>query len=63
MPVERRWQRPRQELTALHCRRDKDELRERIQAFAAQLNDEPRAVRHRLRPKTRLDPQEEKLRV
>jgi transposase len=63
MPVERLWQWLRQELTALHCHRDEEELRERIQAFEAQLNDEPGAVHHRLRPKTHLDLQEEKLRV
>ena len=63
MPVERLWHWLRQERTALHCHRDEDELRERIGSFQAQLNDDPRSVHARLRPKTRLDPLEEKLRV
>ncbi len=63
MPVERLWQWLRQQLTALHCHRDEDELRDRICGFQAQLNDEPTSVHGRLRPKTRLDPEEEKLRV
>ena len=53
----------RQQRTALHCHRDEDELRERIGSFDAQLNDDPGSVHARLRPKTRLDPREEKLRV
>lgn len=63
MPVERLWQWLRQERTALHCHRDEDELRERIASFQSQLNDDPNAVHRRLRPKTCLDPTEEKLRV
>ena len=63
MPIERLWQWLRQQLTALHCHRDEDELRDRICGFQAQLNDEPTSVHGRLRPKTRLDPEEEKLRV
>ena len=63
MPVERLWHWLRQQLTALHCHRDEDELRDRICGFQAQLNDEPSSVHGRLRPKTRLDPEEEKLRV
>jgi len=41
MAVERRWQWLRQQLTALHCHRDEDKLRDRIYGFQAQLNDEP----------------------
>lgn len=63
MPVERLWQWLRQQLTALHCHRDQEELRNRVAGFQAQLNDEPSAVHRRLRPKTRLAPEEEKLRV
>ena len=63
MPVERLWHWLRQQLTALHCHRDEQELRDRVAGFEAQVNDDPRAVHCRLRPKTRLDPEEEKLRV
>lgn len=63
MPVERLWQWLRQQVTALHCHRDEDERRERLASFEALLNDEPAQVHARLRPKTRLDLQEEKLRV
>ena len=63
MPVERLWHWLRQERTALHCHRDEDELRDRIASFQTQLNDEPSTVHGRLRPKTRLYPHEEKLRV
>lgn len=63
MPVERLWQWLRQQVTALHCHRDEDELRERLASFEAQLNDEPAQVHARLRPKTHLNPEEEKLRV
>lgn len=44
MPEERLWQWLRPDQTALHCHRDEDEFRELIQAFEAQLNDEPRGA-------------------
>jgi hypothetical protein len=50
---------PGADRAALH----QDKLRERIRSFEVQLNDDPAAVQQRLRPKTRLEPQEEKLRV
>ena len=63
MPVERLWHWVRQELTALHCHRDEEELTERLAGFQASVNQDPHAVHARLRPKTHLDPEEEKLRV
>ena len=63
MPVERLWQWLRQQVTALHCHRVEDDLRERLASFEAQLNDEPAQVHAWHRPKTRLDLEEEKLRV
>ena len=62
MPVERLWSWLRQELTYLHCHVDLEQLTERIEGLQSQLNDEPATVHRRLRPKTRLDPEEEKLR-
>jgi len=63
MPVERLWHWLRQELSALHCRRDEDYLHARVDGFQAQLNDDPGPVHRRLHPKTDLDLMEEKLRV
>lgn len=62
MPVERLWSWLRQELTYLHCHVDIEQLTDRIASLQAQLNDEPATVHKRLRPKTNLDPEEEKLR-
>ena len=63
MPVERLWHWLRQELTALHCHRDEEELTERLASFQASVNEDPHGVHARLRPKTHLDPEEEQLRV
>lgn len=56
MPVERLLQWLRQQLTALHCHRDEEELRDRVAGFEAQANDDTSVVHCRLRPKTWLDP-------
>jgi hypothetical protein len=63
MPAQRLWQWLRQQLTTLSCHRDEEELRDRVAGFEAQLNGDPSAVPCRLRPKTCLDPEEEKLRA
>lgn len=63
MPVERLRQWLRQQLSALHCHRGEAELRERVEGFQTQRKDEPSSVWGRLRPKTHLNPEEEKLRV
>lgn len=62
MPVERLWSWLRQELTYLHCHVDFQQLTDRIEGLQCRLNDDPSAVHKRLRPKTHLDPEEEKLR-
>lgn len=63
MPVERLWVWVRQQLTALHCHRDEQELADHLAGFQRELNQDPSSVHTRLRPKTHLDPEEEKLRI
>jgi len=46
----------------LRCHVDFQQLTDRIEGLQCRLNDDPSAVHKRLRPKTRLDPEEEKLR-
>lgn len=62
MPVERLWAWLREELTALHCHKDVEQLTARIGWFEQDRNGAPSAVHQRLRPKLHLDPAEEKLR-
>lgn len=61
--MERLWHWVSQQLTALHCHRDEQELADRLAGFQQELNQDPSSVHTRLRPKTHLDPEEEKLRV
>lgn len=63
MPVERLWQWLREELQALHCHLDLEELDARIAGFAALLQESPAAVHRRLYPKLHLGVDEEKLRL
>lgn len=47
----------------MHCHRDEQELANRLAGFQEDLNQDPNSVHILLRPKTHLDPEEEKLRV
>ena len=62
MPVEALWRWLREDVTYHHCHPTADDLRRRVAAFAARLNQDPCAVADRLWGKDQLDPEEEKLR-
>ena len=62
MPVEALWRWLREDVTYHHCHPTADDLRRRVAAFAARLNQDPCAVADRLWVEDQLDPEEEKLR-
>lgn len=57
------WSWLRQELTYLHCHMDIEQRTDRIEGLQARLNADPATVHQRLRSKTPLNPEEEKLRL
>jgi len=62
MPVEALWRWLREDVTSHRCHPTADDLRGRVAAFEARLNQDNCAVADRLWVKDRLDPEEEKLR-
>ena len=62
MPVEALWRWLREDVTYHHCHPSAEDLRRRVAAFAARLDQHRYAVADRLWVKDQLDPDEEKLR-
>jgi hypothetical protein len=62
MPVEELWRWLHGDVTYHYCHPSADDLRRRIGAFEAGINQDPYAVADRLVVKDHLDPEEEKLR-
>jgi transposase len=62
MPVEALWRWLREDVTYHYCHPTSEDLRRRVGAFEAEINQDPCAVADRLIVKDRLDPEEEKLR-
>jgi transposase len=62
MPVEALWRWLREDVTYQHCHASAQDLRRRVGAFAARINQDPCALADRLWVNNQLDPDEEKLR-
>ena len=63
MPVEHLWQWVREDVTYHTCYHSREQLMLQLEQFQHRVNATPYAVADRLWVKTRLDPEEEKLRV
>jgi transposase len=62
-PVEALWRWMREEVTYNHCHATAADLITGVEAFESRANEQPNVVFQRLHVRTRLDPEQEKLRI
>ena len=63
MPVEALWRWMREEVTYNHCHATKADLIAGVEAFENRANEQPGVIVERLHVRTKLDPEQERLRL